>query len=106
MKLKEFPSVVLDSDILTKEEIVSIIKRLSSVSSSPVGFPETKRCGSQFEGDIQRFCRFDSLFHTKFCYTGTDAIRFSVKDIVLHGVCLFGKVGATYSVDLDIMDSN
>ena len=27
------------------------------------------------------------------------------KDIVLHGVCLFGKENATYSVELDVMNS-
>jgi hypothetical protein len=34
-----------------------------------------------------------------------DAISFSVdKDIVLHGVCLFGGVNNTYSVELDVID--
>jgi len=106
MKMEEFASVVLDSDILTKEEVFSIIKRLSSVLSSPVGFPETKRCGFQFDGDIHRCCRFDSLSFIEWRYAGTDAISVSTdKDIVLHGVCLFGNEYATYSVELDIIDS-
>jgi len=107
MKLEEFTSVVLDCDILKKEEIVSIIKRLSSVSSSPLGFLETKRCGLQFDGDIQRCCRFGSLSHLIWKYDGeTDAISFFVdKDIVLHGVCLFGRENATYSVELEVIDS-
>ena len=85
-KLEEFACVVLDSDILTKEEVFSIIKHLTSVSRSQVGFLETKRCGfqlggkknttlfnyaghtqqklvSRWGGDIQRCCRFDSVFH-------------------------------------------
>lgn len=37
---QDFASVVLDSKILTTEEIVNIVKYLGSVSSSPVGFPE------------------------------------------------------------------
>ena len=56
MKLKDFASVVLDSKILTPDEIVTIIKCLSSVSRSPAGFPEMKRPG--FKGSIQRCCRF------------------------------------------------
>ena len=103
MKLEEFTSVVLDSDILTKEEIISIIKRLSSVSKSPVGFSETKRCIS----DTQR-CHRLSLSFGEWLYDDgcTDAIRFSVdKDIVLHGVCLFGKEDTNYSVELDVIDS-
>jgi len=110
MKLAEFASVVLDCDILTKEEVFSIIKRLSSVSSSPVGFPETKRCSSQFESDIQRCCRLDLPSGVTFhLYGATEAISVSVdKDIVLHDVCLFGQENATYSdyyVELDILNS-
>ena len=78
MKLEEFASVVLDSDILTKEEIASTIKHLSSVSSSPVGFLGTKRCSLQFDGDIQQCCRLGSLSPcTWHYYGGTDAICFS-----------------------------
>ena len=105
MKLEEFASVVMDADILTKEEVFSIIKRLSSVSSSSVGFPETKRCG--FDGDTQQCCRLDFLSPYVSRYGGkTDAISFTVdRDIVFHGVCLFGKKDSTYSVKLDVMDS-
>ena len=107
MKLEEFTGVVLDSDILAKEEFVSVIKRLSSVSSFPVGFPETKRCSSQFESDIQRCCRLGLSSGIWYYDVGsTDAISFSVdKDIVLHGVCLFGKGDTTCSVKLDVIDS-
>ena len=98
--------MVLDSDILTKEEVFSIIKRLCSVSSSPVGFPETKRNGFQFEGDIQQCLRFISWLNSySYSYSGTDAINVSVdKDVVLHGVCLFGRENTTYTVELDVMD--
>ena len=108
MKLEEFASVVLDSDILTKEEVFSIIKHLTSVSRSPVGFPETKRCGLKFDCDIQRCCRIGSLASGVWSYGGlTDAICLSVdKDIVLHGVCLFGSENATYSVELDVIQSS
>ena len=108
MKLEEFASVVLDSDILTKEEVFSIIKHLSAVSSSPVGFPETKRCGLQFDGDSKRCCRLGTLSDGTWENGGVlgDAISFSVdKYIVLHGVCVFGRENATYSVELDVIDS-
>ena len=108
MKLEEFASVVLDSDILTKDEVFSVIKRLSSVSSFPVGFPETKRSALQFEGDIQRCLRYDSWSNhsnTTWYYSGTDAIKVSVnQDVVLHGLCLFGSKNTTYVVELNVMD--
>ncbi|XP_078361921.1 BTB/POZ domain-containing protein 6-like [Oculina patagonica] len=108
IKLEDFSSAILDSDILTKEEIVAIIKRLSSVSSSPVAFPETRRCGFQFDGNIQQCCRFGSSTDSGWSYRGSaDAISFSVdKDILLHGVSFFGSENNTYYVELDIMDSN
>ena len=103
MKQEVFASVVLDSEILREKEIVHIIKHLSSVSKSPVGFPETKR--SRCSGDIQQCCRFGSLSTTPpLGYVGrTDAINFSVdKDIALHGVCFFGSENETYSVYLTV----
>ena len=105
MKQEDFASVVLDSEILKPKEIVSIVKHLNSVASSPVGFPETKRSG--FDGDIQRCFRFDSVSSS--ChYSGLryDSIKFSVdKDIVLLGVCLLGSENNSYSVSLDVQDS-
>ena len=107
MKQEDFASVVLDSEILREKEIVDIIKHLSSVSKSKLGFPETKR--SSCSGDIQRCCRFGSLSTGPWCYTGvaSDAINFSVdKDIALHGVCFFGSKNGTYSVDLTVKEPN
>ena len=102
MEQEDFASVVLDSKILTSDEIVSIIKCLSSVSNSSVIFPERKRCGL-----IQRCNRFGSTSHGWNYGTSIDAIRFSVnKDIVLHGVCLFGSENNTYSVNLQVVDSS
>ena len=108
MKLEEFASVVMDADILAKEEVFSIIKRLSSVSSSSGGFPETKRCGFQYDGDTQRCCRLGFVSHLDWHYKfDTDAISFSVdRDIVFHGVCLFGKKDSTYLVELRVMESH
>jgi len=108
MKQEDFGSVVLDSDILRKKEIVSLVKRLTSASKIPVGFPETKRSG--FGGDVQRCCRFGSLsrcFVSKYDSTRRDAISFSVdKDTELRGVCLFGSENNTYQVDLEIENTD
>lgn len=84
------------SDILTKEEIVSLVRYLNFVSSSPAGFPETKRCQN-----IHRCCRF--LNTTKRCfYNGTeDNIDFSVdEDIKLHGVRFYGSEHSNYTINL------
>ena len=103
MKQEHFADVVLDSGMLRKKEIVSVIKRLNSVSRSPVGFPESKRSGSVL--DIHRCYRFGSMSSSfrRYDYSIYDAIRFSVdKDIVLHGVCLFGKENNTYLVEVKV----
>ena len=107
MKLEDFASVVLDSEILREKEIVDIIKHLSSVSKSQLGFPETKR--SRCSSDIQRCCRFGSLSTYPWGYAVGDSvvIHFSVnKDIALHGVCFFGSDNGTYSVDLTVKEPN
>ena len=105
MQLEHFADVVLDSEILRPIEVTSIIKCLSSVSRSPVGFSETKRSG--LEGDIRRCCRFGSLAGRYRGYSVFihDAVKFSVdNDIVLHGVCFFGSKKNIYSVDLKVRD--
>jgi hypothetical protein len=103
MKHEDFGTVVLDSEILRKKEIVSVVKYLSSASRIPVGFPETKRSG--FGGDIQRCCRFGSLSSKVLTYTllGYDAMNFyAEKDIEFHGVTLFGSENNRYRVRLTI----
>jgi len=106
LKREDFISVVLDSEILTTKEIVSIVKCLNSISKPPVNFPQTKRCGSV--RDIQRCRRFEHSSATGWFYSGkNDAISFSTdgKDVVLHGVCLFGSESNNYSVDLELTNS-
>ena len=101
MKQEDFASVVLDSGILTTEEIGEIVKYLSSVLTSPVGFSEIKRCGSL---SVQRCCRFNSV-NPWLCVRTTfvHCINFSVnKDIFLHGLCIFGIENTTIDVDLEI----
>ncbi|XP_078344681.1 BTB/POZ domain-containing protein 6-like [Oculina patagonica] len=101
MKLEDFASVVLDSKILTTDEIVNIVKYLGSVSSSPVGFPETIRAG--FDDEIQRCCRFGSMSWSYGYFGSVDSMRVSVdKDVLLHGLCFFGSENNTYSIDLHV----
>ena len=108
MKQEDFASVVLDSKILTPDEIVTVIKCLNSVSTSPVGFPEIRRSG--FEVNSQRCCRFGILSTSSYCapvsaFTCCD-LDFTVdKDLKLHGVCLFGCENSSYSIDLAIKDT-
>ena len=103
MKQEDFDTVVLDSEILRKEEIVCLVNCLNSASSIPVGFPETKRSGSV--ADFQRCCRFGSLSSkvSRYHSNSWDGICFAVdKDTELRGVCLFGTENNTYRVDLTI----
>ena len=73
MKQENFASIVLESKILTPDEIVTIVKCLSSVPTSSVEFPEIRRAG--FNVNTQRCCRFGNftdnffyLFYTSFVY--------------------------------------
>ena len=45
MEERDFASVVLDSDILTKEEVACLVKNFNGVLTGPVGFPEDRRIG-------------------------------------------------------------
>ena len=97
MKQEEFVSVVLDSKILTLDEVTDIIKCFNSVQCCRVGFPVTKRCGPS--SDVVRCSRFSSV---KYGWNnGTPAIRFTVdSEILFHGACLFGSKDYSYSVTL------
>ena len=105
MKLEDFASVVLNSGILMTEEIVEIVKYLSSVLTSPVGFSEIKRCGSLLS--VQRCHRFNSVVQfDSLLTTYVNCINFSVnKDIFLHGIGIFGIENTTIDVDLEVKES-
>ena len=98
--------MALDSNLLSREEIVNIIKYFNSVSTSPVGFPETKRSVNSGK-NILRCGRFGSVSDQASDYGDRrDAINFSVdKDIELYGVCFFGsQEDKPFSVDLEVVD--
>jgi len=108
VKHEDFASVVLDSKILTPDEIVTIIKCLSSVPTSPVEFPEIRRPG--FKVSTHRCCTFDCFFMSPFaddnCTQWTCILNLSMdKNITLHGVGFFGALNSSYSIDLAIMDT-
>ena len=99
MKQEEFASVVLDSKILTLDEVTDIIKCFNSVQSCRVGFSVTKRCGPS--SNVVRCSRFGSV---KYGWNnGKSAICFTVdRDILFHGACLFGSKDHSYSVILTL----
>jgi len=103
MKQDEFANIVIDSKILTPEEIIAFFKYYSSALNSPLGFLESARSG--FHGNIHRCGRFEQLQENKWNYGSghEDGINFTVdKDIILHGLCLLGKENNDYSVTLTI----
>ena len=85
MTQKDLESTVLASDILTKEEIVSLIRHLNSVSSSPAGFPETKRA-YRYTSEIQLCCRFKNMSTGWYYSSGSrHVLKFSEdKSTALH----------------------
>ena len=104
MKQEEFAAVVTDSRILSYDEVSNLIKHFSSVGSSPVEFPVSKRSGS---GAVLLRCgRFD-LVEFGWRNAGTQRIGFIVdRDIRIHGVNFFGSQGNSYRVDLDLFIGN
>ena len=104
MEQKEFAGVVLDSEILTLQEVGKIMKHFNSLLTSPVGFHGDKRVGryqSCFRfsgaGDEVRVYRSDDY--------GEECLHFLVdKDVVLHGICLFGSANNEYEVTLTVKE--
>ena len=99
MEQKEFASIVLDSDILTKKESYDMVKYFSSVLNFPVGFPQNKRAGS-----VKIMSRFRSLYNGwGYSGEGYNSIILTVnKNIKLHAVRLFGSENSKYSVTLTV----
>ena len=102
---KEFASVVLDCDILTKTEICDMIKYYNDVDlKSPLAFVHSPRT-------LRRCCRFaeiiDSfLIRSIGCYDRTCALKITVnKPVRLHGVEHFGTEGSNFTVSLEVKDA-
>ena len=96
---KEFASVVLKCDILSKKEICDLVGYFNSVLDIPVGFCEAERAVS-----FQKISRFRSLATVWDCRRGwSEHLGFTVdKNIKLHAIRLFGSYNSEYSVTLTV----
>ena len=103
MEQKEFASVVLECDILSKKEICDLVRYFNSVMNISVGFCVTKRAGL-FE-KISRFGSLATGWHNASNYSD-DCLQYlglSVdKNIKLHAIRLFGSDSGEYSVTLSV----
>ena len=103
MSYNEFASVVLDCCILTKGELIFLIKHYGDASlKCPLPFIHSVRSGSI----VHRCYRFNTL-QTSWDYGGNaDALRLTTsKPIALHGVQHFGSEGGNYTVSLEVKDA-
>ena len=108
MKEDEFANVVLDSNILTPQEVIAFFKYYNSALNSPLEFSESVRSGSH-DDNIHRCGRFQSVAENGWSYISgkEDGINFTVdKDIMLHGLCLFGSENNECSVSLTIKETS
>ena len=104
MSHKEFASVVVDCDVLTKRELGVMIKHYGDASlKCPLPFIHSPRSGST----LHRCCRFASLQSGSWSYSGSaDALGVTVsKPIALHGVQHCGSEGGNYTVSLEVKDT-
>ena len=101
MKQQDFAGVVLDTKILTQDEVFDVVKYFNSVLSSPVGFPVKKRlCAFAC-------CRFENLDNVdsshSYSSSKQDCLIFTVDETIsLLGVTLFGSENSKYFVTIRI----
>jgi len=107
MDEKEFASDVLDCNILTKEEMRDLVKHFNGVLKEAVGFPEEERAGVCLScSRFNTFALSDATGGWSY-KDGNDSncIEFWVdKDIMLHGIRLFGSKNNEYNVSMEITD--
>ena len=98
---KEFASVVLDCDILSKTEICDMIKHYNDVDlKSPVAFMHSPRCRRFHRCNRFAFSRRPGIQDGSWDHNSfLSALKLSVnKSVKLHGVQLFGREGGEYTV--------
>ena len=97
MERKNFASVVLDTEILTYDEVNDIKHQ----------FPVFKRSGPSHSQNAESCCRFtrsSMKFGWNNSESDTSCLGISVdRDIIFHGVKLFGSRDNTYSVSLSLI---
>ena len=103
MEEKEFASVVLDCDILTKNECFDMIKYFNSVLTIPVGFSGERRNGQP--NVISRFSKLRQGWFYNSCYPNNICLCVD-KNIKLHSLRLFGNENGEYSVRLSVLDAS
>ena len=107
MSEKEFVSFVIDSHVLTYEEVGDMMKHYNGVLTSSLSFLEAPKIG--FAG--HRCRRFRKLLPPvvdgSWGYSGSpDGINFTVdKPIKLYGVQNFGSEGGEYTVSTEVKDT-
>ena len=103
---EEFAVNVLDTNILTSDEIVALFKYFTvPTSPSPVAFSESPRGKLTHAADCKSSCRFTSCTPTSWNYHEecSDLLCFSVnKYITLRGLRLFGSKNNSYTVTLKV----
>ena len=103
---EEFAVNVLDTNILTSDEIVALFKYFTvPTSPSPVAFSESPRGKLTHAADCTSSCRFTSCTPTSWNYHEecSDLLCFSVnKYITLRGLRLFGSKNNSYTVTLKV----
>ena len=101
MEQKEFASVVLECDILSKKEVYDLVRYFNSVLDTSVGFCETTRARS-----LEKISRFGSLA-TGWHYRGdrSECLGLTVdKNVKLLAIRLFGSDSSEYSVTLNVVN--
>ena len=104
MEEKEFVSVVLDRNILSKKECFNMMKYFNSVLTTPVGFLGESRGGHR--SNISRFTSINFGWNYGPGFNVFNAIRLSVdRSIMPHSVRLFGSKNSEYSVNFALQDA-
>ena len=109
MSLKEFSSVVADCNILTKKELVYMMKFYGDVLISTLPFSQDPRIKPRHDQWCFRFGRLISSAVEPGLspFLGGDGVCSNIcvstnKDINLHGVQLFGSEGGKYKVSIEV----
>ena len=119
MSQKEFASVVVDSDILTKKEFGLMMKHYGGVGlESSLPFMHSPRQSRQRDaGVLHRVYRYGNVRRPEIplgsflgCWNyacgHSDALKLTVsKPVMLHGVQHFGSKGGKYTVSLEVKDT-
>ncbi|CAH3197589.1 unnamed protein product [Porites evermanni] len=104
MSQKEFASVVVDCDILTRKEIGLMMKHYSGFGlDSSLPFMNSIRVSLLHR--VYRFEKPGGISDRPWNYFGkSDAINLTVsKPVILHGVQHFGSAGGKYTVSLEVV---